>query len=161
QAAAREPDGRVDLTPRSLRIEPAELEHLKQLNDLVASPRAAKRFINLYRMIRSMLDDEALDRLITGGYKITQVCLAVVIGSPSRGAELFEAILSGRVTSRAELASWCTERAAKVDGTRDRLTLRYLARRDSEFTDWNMVSDAVRRVARFSFETGSVLRHYS
>lgn len=77
--------------------------------------------------------------------EITQVCLAVVIGSPSLGAELFEAILSGRLTSRAEVAAWCTERGARIEGTRDRLTLRYLARRDGEFTDWNMVGDAVRR----------------
>jgi hypothetical protein len=160
RSPAHEPEGRVDLTPRGLRIEPVELEHLKQLNELVASPRAAKRFINLYRMIRSLLDDEALDRLITGGYRITQVCLAVVIGSPSLGAELFESILSGRVTSRTELAAWCTERAAKAEGTRERLTLRYLAKRDCEFTEWNTVCDAVRRVARFSFETGSVLCHY-
>ena len=157
----REAEGRVDLTPRSLRIEPAELEHLKQLSDLIASPRAAKRFINLYRMIRAMLDDEALDRLITGGYKITQVCLAVVIGSPALGADLFEAILSGRITSRSELVDWCAERATKVEGTRDRMTLRHVTRRDGEFTDWDAVCDAVRRVARFSFETGSVLRHYS
>ena len=51
--------------------------------------------------------------------------------------------------------------AARVGGARDRLTLRYLARRDCEFTEWNTVCDAVRRVARFSFETGSVLRHDS
>lgn len=157
----REAEARVDLTPRGLRIEPAELAHLKQLNDLIASPRAAKRFINLYRMIRAMLDDEALDRLITGGYRITQVCLAVVIGSPPLGAELFEAILSGRITSRSELVDWCTDRGTKVEGTRDRRTLRHVARRDGEFTDWDAVCDAVRRVARFSFETGSVLRHYS
>jgi hypothetical protein len=157
----REAEARVDLMPRSLRIEPAELAHLKQLSDLIASPRAAKRFINLYRMIRAMLDDEALDRLITGGYRITQVCLAVVIGSPALGAELFEAILSGRITSRSELVDWCTDRGTKVEGTRDRRTLRHVARRDGEFTDWDAVCDAVRRVARFSFETGSVLRHYS
>ncbi|HEX7836412.1 MAG TPA: P-loop NTPase fold protein [Kofleriaceae bacterium] len=157
----REAEARVDLTPRSLRIEPAELAHLKQLNDLIASPRAAKRFINLYRMIRAMLDDEALDRLITGGYRITQVCLAVVIGSPALGAELFEAILSGRITSRSELVDWCTDRTSKVEGTRERRTLRHVTRRDGEFTDWDAVCEAVRRVARFSFETGSVLRHYS
>jgi hypothetical protein len=157
----RDAEARVDLTPRSMWIEPAELEHLKQLRDLIASPRAAKRFINLYRMIRAMLDDEGLDRLITGGYRLTQVCLAVVIGSPTLGAELFEAILSGRITSRGELVDWCAERSTKVEGTRDRLTLRHVARREAYFTDWELVCDAVRRVARFSFETGNVLRHYS
>ena len=66
-----------------------------------------------------------------------------------------------RITSRSELVDWCTERATKVEGTRDRRTLRHVTRRDGEFTDWDAVCEAVRRVARFSFETGSVLRHYS
>lgn len=57
--------------------------------------------------------------------------------------------------------NWRTDRATKVDGTRDRMTLRHVARRDGEFTDWDAVCDAVRRVARFSFETGNVLCHYS
>lgn len=157
----REAEARVDLTPRSMWIEPAELDHLKQLRDLIASPRAAKRFINLYRMIRAMLDDEGLDRLITGGYRLTQVCLGVVIGSPTLGADLFEAILSGRITSRGELVDWCAERSSKVEGMRDRLTLRHVARREAYFTNWDVVCDTVRQVARFSFETGNVLRHHS
>lgn len=85
------------------------------------------------------------------------ICLAIVIGNPGLGADLFRDILTGAVQTSAALSSWCAERAAGGSG-RERVTLSEIERRSAAFTDWPAVLAAVRRVARFSFETGRVLR---
>jgi hypothetical protein len=158
-------DGRVhiDLAPRGLRLEPRELAYAKTLSALVTSPRAAKRFVNLYRIVRSTLDDIALDRLIQGDYKATQICLALVIGCPTFGAELFEQVLSRQLASHSDLVAWCERRAggSATSEPRERAALRELSKRVAELTDWEAVDSAVRQVARFSFETGRVLGTYA
>jgi len=153
----------IDLMPQSLRLEPEELEHLKTLARLVPTPRSAKRLVNLYRIVRASLEDEELTHLLRGGYRLLQVCLGLVIGYPSFGAELFSQILSGRITSRRMLIGWLEERSRRsLDGTegldaRDVAALGMLRQNDREFDNWKHVERTVRRVGRFSFETGRTL----
>lgn len=153
----------IDLMPQSLRLEPEELEHLKGLARLVPTPRSAKRLVNLYRIVRASLEDEELTHLLGGGYRLLQICLGLVIGYPSFGAELFGQILSGRITSRRLLISWLEERSRRsLDGNegldaRDVAALGVLRQNDREFTNWAVVESTVRRVGRFSFETGRTL----
>jgi KAP family P-loop domain len=153
----------IDLMPQSLRLEPEELEHLKTLARLVPTPRSAKRLVNLYRIVRASLEDDELTHLLGGGYRLLQICLGLVIGYPSFGAELFGQILSGRITSRRVLIGWLEERSKKsLDGTegldaRDVAALGVLRQNDREFENWKMVERTVRRVGRFSFETGRTL----
>jgi hypothetical protein len=156
------PSNQVELTPRGLRLEPAEAAFLRKLTGLVASPRATKRLVNLYRIVRSTLDDVALDQLISGGYRVTQIWLALVVGHPALAADLFDAILAHRVASREELVAWCGEREARAKPSELRLraALGQILNRRDEFADWRAARAAVRRVARFSFETGRVLGYY-
>jgi hypothetical protein len=153
---------RIDITPRGLQLEPRERAYLKQLSSLVASPRETKRLVNLYRIVRCSLDDEALDRLINGRYRITQICLALVVGRPAFSAALFRRILSGELSSASDLRAWRPDADARTEpGAMDAGAFEVLGefnRRIAEFDDWDAVRDAVRRVARFSFETGRVLR---
>jgi len=149
----------IDLTPRALQLEPRERGYLEQLAPLVASPRETKRLVNLYRIVRCALDDQALDRLIDGDYKITQICLALVIGSPELSADLFGRITAGTLRSASELGAWINAAAAAPGTTEASLgVLRELAGHADEFGDWEAVRDAVCRVARFSFQTGRVMR---
>lgn len=158
--AASTPIGaQIDLTPRALQLEPRERGYLDQLAPLVASPRETKRLVNLYRVVRCSLDDQALDRLIDGDYKITQICLALVIGSPALSADLFPRILAGTLRSASDLAAWISAAEAAPDTTEVSLgVLCELAGHAAEFADWEAVRDAVCRVARFSFQTGRVIR---
>lgn len=155
------PSSELELKPRGLRLEPAEVAFLRTLSGLIGSPRSTKRLVNLYRIVRSTLDDVALDQLISGGYRVTQLWLAFVVGHPALGAELFDAILSGTLTAPAGLVQWCKARcqAPKLD-VRQRAALRALEAHQAELADWPAVKTAVRRVARFSFETGRVLGYY-
>jgi hypothetical protein len=155
-----EPAARVDLTPRSLRLEAAEVNHIRELAGMIASPRSAKRLANLYRIVRATLDDSALDALIAGKYRLTQLCLAIVIGQPALSAELFSAILGKKMRSRSDLEAWCTARLQARNGFRDANVLLGLKERSSLFADWNSVCEVVLLAARFSFETGRVLSQY-
>jgi len=84
---------------------------------------------------------------------------AIAIGNPTFGAELFGQILSGALGSQGDLARWCHMRTSQLAGrsTRDRSTLSEVTKRLEVFGDWPALRKAVRRVARFSFETGRVL----
>jgi KAP family P-loop domain len=150
---------RIDLTPRSLQLEPEELAHLKSLSRLVPTPRAAKRLVNLYRIVRTGLDDDELTELLQGRYKLIQICLGLVIGHPTFGADLFNQVLSGAMKSQKDLAVW-QERQRPSAAARDLAALAALEALIAEFSTWPAVIDAVRRVARFSFETGRILALY-
>jgi hypothetical protein len=156
----RRNSGAIDVTPRGLQLEPLERAYLQELSALVSSPRETKRLVNLYRIIRCSLDDLALERLLDGHYKIVQICLALVVGRPAFSAELFRRILSGELGSEASLSAWLrvAEPTRTVSDQMSCAMLRDLIDRTHEFADWGDVTDAVRRVARFSFETGRVLR---
>jgi hypothetical protein len=88
-----------------------------------------------------------------------QICLAIVVGNPTFGAELFGQILSRKLQSEGELVKWCGDRAKAAPGAsaRDSAAIREIVARSAEFAEWDAVCDAVGRVARFSFETGRIL----
>jgi KAP family P-loop domain len=144
----------IDLTPRGLEIEPFELNSMKKLAPLIPSPRSAKRLVNLYRIIRAGLDDEALSRFLGGSYETTQLLLAAVVGAPSQTAELFDEIFSTRVSSAKALADFLRARAPESRWAALAKVLAGHVRLD----DWDTVCEAARAVARYSFETGRVLR---
>lgn len=157
---------RIDLTPRSLQLEPEELAHLRTLSRLLPTPRAAKRLVNLYRIVRASLDNRELTRLLNGEYRAIQICLGVVIGHPSFGADLFGQVLSGAMQDDKALVAWQQQRrnrAAELPAAAAARELSALAALDEhmeEFADWPVAVDAMRKVARFSFETGRILTLY-
>jgi hypothetical protein len=56
-----------ELRPRQLEISEEELTYLPGLVSLVGTPRAAKRLINLYRLVRARLWDTEVDDFVTRG----------------------------------------------------------------------------------------------
>lgn len=56
-----------ELRPRQLNISQEELDFLTGLASLVPTPRAAKRLINLYRLVRARQSDAELDEFVRGG----------------------------------------------------------------------------------------------
>src|SRR5262249_6867029 len=145
----------ADLTPRNLQIEPKELEFVETLGPLIPSPRSAKRLVNLYRIVRAKLDNHALDRFLAGGYQTTLLLLGAVVGCPSLAAELFGEIFRERVKDAQGLSQYLSKRGK--DDPHWRVLNQLLSNRP-EFSDWQAVRAAVRACARYSFETGRVLR---
>jgi hypothetical protein len=145
----------LDLAPRNLEIEQAELDFLQTLAPLVRSPRAAKRLVNLYRIVRATVDDDDLEAFVAGRFKVIQLLLAAVVGYPSLAAPLFEAIFSGKLQSSASVGAYLDEQAGHDARWAD---FARLLKDRAELTDWDGVRQAARAAARYSFETGRVLR---
>ncbi|MGH3876122.1 MAG: P-loop NTPase fold protein [Actinophytocola sp.] len=82
-----------DVRPRQLEITDAEMGFLGSLAPLVPSPRATKRLINLYRLLRARLSGPELDRFVEGhGAHAVLVLLAVHAGEGEAAEGLFTRI---------------------------------------------------------------------
>jgi hypothetical protein len=95
------PPVRPFLRPRQLHVSDIELGFLTSLAPLVPTPRAAKRLVNLYRLVRARLSDHELDRFVQDGdHRAVLVLLALHADS---GAAVFD-----RFDTEPDLA-WLTE----------------------------------------------------
>jgi KAP family P-loop domain len=84
----------IDLRPPRLVISEAELEFLATLSPLVRSPRAAKRLLNLYRLLRARFAGDELAEFLSDGtreapFRAVLVLLSVVVGHPEAAPGLF------------------------------------------------------------------------
>jgi hypothetical protein len=70
---------------------------MKKLHVLIPSPRAAKRFINTYRLLHASQDSKKRAELVgdaaTGGYQPALLLLAMLIGHPVETAEILETLV--------------------------------------------------------------------
>ncbi|RJQ79775.1 NTPase [Pseudonocardiaceae bacterium YIM PH 21723] len=109
----------VDLLPGDLVMSPAELEYLSGLGSLVPTPRAAKRLVNLYRLLRARFHAAELDEFLApddreAPHRAVMVLLAVLVGCPDTA--LF------RVLAEADAEAEVQQLLGPVDAVlRDRL----------------------------------------
>lgn len=89
-----------DLDARALDIQPEELEHIERLAPLLdRSPRALKRFVNVYRLMKASLPPEEQDALLEedgplgAPFKTVLLLLAIVNGLPTVSELLLQALL--------------------------------------------------------------------
>jgi hypothetical protein len=85
----------IDLRPEGLRVTADEVDYLGRLDLMVATPRAAKRLANLYRLVRVSISQRQLALLLgsEGGraeFPCVQLLLAITVGFPSIAAPLFD-----------------------------------------------------------------------
>ena len=85
---------RVQLTPKAMTISRAERDFMEKLSPLIGTPRAAKAFVNIYRILRLRLERPATDEpsldeyLASEQYRVTLLVLALQVGFPHRIREL-------------------------------------------------------------------------
>lgn len=77
----------IDLRPPRLVISQAELDFLPTLSSLIRSPRAAKRLLNLYRLLRARFAGEELAEFLSDGnreapFRAVLVLLSIHVGYP-------------------------------------------------------------------------------
>lgn len=88
----------TDLNPDTLTIQPAELAFMNELSPLLGrSPRALKRFINIYRLIKAGISDADQARFdpSTGEkaeFKIAMFLLAIVTNTPDFSQTFFSSL---------------------------------------------------------------------
>ena len=70
---------------------------MKLLHPLIRSPRAAKRFVNVYRLLRTSVEANELETFVnknkTGEYQAVQLLLAIQTGYPDQAAEVTDDLI--------------------------------------------------------------------
>ncbi|MFZ0749506.1 MAG: P-loop NTPase fold protein, partial [Pyrinomonadaceae bacterium] len=91
------PDGEADLPPEHLHIEDWERQYMKRLFWLIPSPRAAKRFVNIYRLLRASVPEEKQAAFVgetrQGQHRVALMLLAIVTGFPNEAADILRKLL--------------------------------------------------------------------
>ncbi|MGW5649098.1 P-loop NTPase fold protein [Saccharopolyspora sp. NPDC003752] len=143
-----------DPQPEKLWLQTDELEFIQRLRPLLVTPRAVKRFVNLYRLVRTtVLDEKAFIR--TGEYQAVLVLLAVLVAAPEGCraliAMLRDASREGDVVALVEELA-AAEQPARVRDVWTRL-LGVLSRGPAVHGNPSTYRRWAGTIARFSFET--------
>ena len=136
--------------PEALVITDAERDLLGQLGALVQTPRAAKRLVNIYRMLRVSVPEDELEQFRPGGgdeYQAVALLLAIMVGRPSHARSVFAELMAAEDDTDARNV------LAQFDDLRQPMTLiedRFLSK-ISSYRRW------VPRVSRFTFRLAADL----
>jgi hypothetical protein len=137
--------------PEALVISAAERELLGLIGRIVPTPRAAKRLVNIYRMLRVSVADAELEAFLPGEeseYQAALLLLGVLVGRPSSAHKLFASLISAAddVDVWTVLARFEDVYAA-LEPVRDSISVVAIA----PYRRW------IPRVSRFSFRLEAVL----
>jgi hypothetical protein len=83
--------------PEKLVITDAERDLLGQLSGLVRTPRAAKRLVNIYRMLRVSVAEHEREQFRPGGgnqYQAAALLSAILVGLPSQAESVFSDLMA-------------------------------------------------------------------
>jgi hypothetical protein len=145
-----------DLRPPGLALGTEEIAFLTRLGPLLPTPRAAKKLVNLYRLIRIAIPDaELVSFTIEGTYRVVLILLAILVGAPTQSAAIFTAIHEADPAS--DLTSvLCTDSTNPFQVELGQLLATILQEQPS----WTGTAQAFQswcpRLARYSFHTRSL-----
>jgi hypothetical protein len=153
----------------SLKIRPWEAKFAKRLFSLISSPRAAKRFSNIYRVLKAPVRREHLFKFegteeFLGEFQLPMLLLAVVVSSPSESAVLLPALLESarrghsvvKVLRRFDLLNLQKPTFVALEEKIKAIVS------DNSFPDSSeLVLEWVPRVSRFSFEVARAIQTHA
>ena len=98
-------DETIDLSPQSLTLGDKEIEYMTSLAKLIGrSPRAVKRFLNCYRLIKVSLPPESLKKFVQDGasyeYRAVMILLGIITGAPTASPYVIEELENWTWTSK-------------------------------------------------------------
>jgi sugar lactone lactonase YvrE len=153
-----------DLQPEQLTLQAIEVDFMERLGGLTPTPRAAKKLVNLYRLVRISIDRHDLAAFVgtpqtAGSHQIVQLLLAVLVGSPRHSNAIFEAILNADpasdITEVLRTAPLANTSAPALADLIDKLsTTGRVITATARFQPW------CARLARFSFHTRSLAEQH-
>jgi KAP family P-loop domain/Trypsin-like peptidase domain len=89
----------VDLTPEALLVSDVEQAFIVAMAPFISTPRAAKRLVNLYRLLRVTVGDDGVAQLqASGEHQAVLVLLAILIGFPAQAEVVLRALKTTRST---------------------------------------------------------------
>lgn len=145
-----------------LNFTPAEIAYMKALYPLMPSPRGAKRFVNLYRLFRALLDDyryASYTSATEAQYEAALLLLAMLIGFPEETTD----VLASLVSTKPSGGWWnfvmkCVNSsgplATKLTLIRENVKRPAESRSCEHFILW------APEIARYSFHSGRVISDY-
>lgn len=156
-----------DLRPPGLQLNPIESQFMAQLGAMLPTPRAAKKLVNLYRLVRIGIPAIELSSFVTDrSYQVVQLLLAILVGSPTASRTIFTAILEA--DPQQDLATLLDDDKPPTDPeqweairpVRDHLCaqLRDIASTAASSMDTNLhrYQQWCPRLARYSFHTRTI-----
>jgi hypothetical protein len=144
-----------------LKIETWEREYMKKLYCLIPSPRAGKRFINIYRMIRSTVDNEHWQEFVGeeqrgGDHRQALLLLAILTGYPGEASEILRQLIE-RVHNETWWEFIDTLNASGGNWEELRVKLQSLRPLVADTEGCDLFRRYASSVARYSFQSGRVL----
>jgi hypothetical protein len=152
----------------SLEIKAWEAKFAERLFPLIPTPRAAKRFSNIYRILKAPIRRENLSDFegtaaLPGSFQVPMLLLAILIGTPKEAARLFPVLQRYAAARRNVTEALMRLTSIDVDFTepgfanledrvRPLLSDGAVPTAPATFAYW------LPRVARFSFEAGQALQ---
>jgi WD40 repeat protein len=89
---------RPDLSPEGLRLRSQEREFLERLTPLLGTPRAIKKLVNLYRLLRLGVGEARLGEFLGGTqggpHQAAALLLAALVGAPHDARKLLQGLAS-------------------------------------------------------------------
>ncbi|MBB2742104.1 UNVERIFIED_ORG: WD40 repeat protein [Microbispora rosea subsp. rosea] len=154
----------LNLQPPGLRLQPNEVDFLAQLAPLVPGPRAAKKLVNLYRLVRISVPERKLSRFVGDGgdYQAVQILLAILVGFPAKAGGIFQAMLAyaGEDIHLVQLLSevtWPQGLEKEMQATM-RLVRELMEHNEKVVAPISTLRQWIPDVARFSFHTQNRFR---
>jgi hypothetical protein len=153
-----------------------EVRYMKALYPLMPSPRAVKRFVNLYRLMRGLLDDYRFAGYVDDQkreYEAALLLLAMLIGFPEETTVVLK-----ELTAESEAKLWWTFITTMIKDRKDQeksapaalgrwvvlekklASIRTEAKKPAETRTCEHFVTWASEVARFSFHSGTILTDY-
>ncbi len=167
------PAPEIDVCPPHLVIEPWEQAFMKELHDLIPTPRAVKRFVNVYRLLRAQAAAERARELelcgdpAGGEHRAVMLLLALLIGFPSEATDLMRDLVE--LAPTGDWWAWSKDRlpglagpdASPLEQERLEAVAGILAAMEARFAERRLAVPAcdvfcrwAPHVGRFSFHAG-------
>lgn len=156
-----DPDILTELPSEQLVIRPGEVEFAAMLHEVLATPRSAKRFANIYRLLKASVPRGELARFegtqaVRGDFQLPMLLMALVVGRSNVAEKLFPHLLMAARAGRTDwwAAGWEAIGPSNDDRLRRALdplvASSFFPRRPELAVAW------LPKVARFSFTTARV-----
>lgn len=164
--ASAETTRAINRSPEHLRISDLECAFMKRLHEFIPTPRAGKRFINIYRLLRASVTEEERTEFLGdekgGFYQAAMLLLATLTGYPEQATEILRRLMEEKPTGdwwvfvdglRSEMgelalrgARAATKRAAGGEGN---VTAKAAANEDAEKAEKTEWDELCERLMRF------------
>lgn len=154
-------DTLAELPAEQLVIRPGEVEFAAMLHEVLATPRSAKRFANIYRLLKASVPRGELARFegtqaVRGDFQLPMLLVALIVGRSSVAEKLFPHLLTAARAGRTDwwAAGW--EATGRSGDDRLRRALDPLVASSFFPHSPDLAVEWLPKVSRYSFTTARV-----